>query len=200
MEEALLYWSSQITSLEFWQHLLDSFEGLGPLVPILLAMVESFVPPLPLIAIVALNVAAHGPVMGFLYSWCVVALGGSLMFTFWRRVVKRFFWRHASKYEWFRRAQKWVSNCDTSALFTLAMLPFTPTSFLHLTFGISDFDGRRYILTLLAGKAVMVGMMAIFGQSLTNALENPLYLVPAVALWVGMYFASKLFCRKHNLD
>ena len=56
MEETLLYWSSQITSLEFWQHLLDSFEGLGPLVPILLAMVESFVPPLPLIAIVALNV------------------------------------------------------------------------------------------------------------------------------------------------
>ena len=51
--------------------------------------------------------------------------------------------------------------------------------------------GRRYILTLLAGKAVMVAMMAIFGQSLTNALENPLYLVPAVALWVGMYFASK---------
>ena len=200
MEEALLYWSSQITSLEFWQHLLDSFEGLGPLVPILLAMVESFVPPLPLIAIVALNVAAHGPVMGFLYSWCGVALGGSLMFTFWRRMVKRFFWRHASKYEWFRRAQKWVSNCDTSALFTLAMLPFTPTSFLHLTFGISDFDGRRYILTLLAGKAVMVAMMAVFGQSLTSAMENPLYLLLAVALWVGMYFASKLFCRKHNLD
>ena len=200
MEETLLYWGSQLTSLEFWQHLLDSFEGLGPLVPILLAMVESFVPPLPLIAIVALNVAAHGPVMGFLYSWCGVATGGALMFTFWRRVVKRFFWRHASKYKWFRRAQKWVSNCDTSALFTLAMLPFTPTSFLHLTFGISDFDGRRYILTLLAGKAVMVAMMAVFGQSLTSAMENPLYLLLAVALWVGMYFASKLFCRKHNLD
>ena len=39
MEEALLYWSSQITSPELWQPLLDSFEGLGPLVPILLAMV-----------------------------------------------------------------------------------------------------------------------------------------------------------------
>ena len=36
------------------------------------------------------------------------------------------------------------------------MLPFTPTSFLHLAFGISDFDSRRYILTLLAGKAVMI--------------------------------------------
>ena len=70
MEETLLYWSNQITSLEFWQSLLDSFVGLGPFVPILLAMVESFVPPLPLIAIVALNVAAHGPIMGFLFSWC----------------------------------------------------------------------------------------------------------------------------------
>ena len=200
MEEALLYWSSQITSLEFWQHLLDSFEGLGPLVPILLAMVESFVPPLPLIAIVALNVAAHGPVMGFLYSWCWVALGGSLSCAGGRGVGESVCGRNASKYEGLRRAQKGVSNCAPSALCPLAMLPFTPTSFLHLTFGISDFDGRRYILTLLAGKAVMVAMMAIFGQSLTNALENPLYLVPAVALWVGMYFASKLFCRKHNLD
>lgn len=200
MEETLLYWSEQITSLEFWQSLLDSFEGLGPFVPILLAMVESFVPPLPLIAIVALNVAAHGPIMGFLYSWCGVAIGGMVMFSFWRRVVKRFFWRHASKYAWFRRAQGWVNHCDTSTLFTLAMLPFTPTSFLHLTFGISDFDAGRYAAALLAGKAVMVAMMAAFGQSLTNALENPFYLVLAVALWVGMYFASKLFCRRHHLD
>src|SRR5699024_25374 len=128
-----------------------------------------------------------------------VATGGALMFTFWRRVVKRFFWRHASKYKWFRRAQKWVSNCDTSALFTLAMLPFTPTSFLHLTFGISDFDGRRYILTLLAATAVMGARTAVPGQSLTSAMETPLYLLLAGALWVGMYFASKLFCRKHTL-
>lgn len=200
MEETLLYWGDEITSLEFWQSLLDSFVGLGPFVPILLAMVESFVPPLPLIAIVALNVAAHGPIMGFLYSWCGVALGGLVMFTFWRRVVKRFFWRHASKYKWFRKAQGWVSNCDTSTLFTLAMLPFTPTSFLHLAFGISDFDGRRYALALLSGKFVMVAMMAIFGESLSNALENPLYLILAVILWVAMYFASKIFCRRHNLD
>ena len=200
MEDMLQYWSTQITSLDFWKNLLDSFEGLGPLVPVLLAMVESFVPPLPLIAIVALNVAAHGPVMGFLYSWCGVVVGGAIMFTFWRRVVKRFFWRFASRFEPIRKAEKWVSHCDVPTLFTLAMRPFTPTSFLHLAFGISDFDSRRYILTLLAGKAVMIAMMALFGQSLTSALENPLYLVLAVLLWVGMYFASKLFCQKHHLD
>ena len=75
----------QLGTLEFWETLLDSFGNLGPIAPIMLAMVESFFPPLPLIAIVALNVAAHGGILGFLYSWAGVALGGSIMFLFWRR-------------------------------------------------------------------------------------------------------------------
>ena len=60
-------------------------------------MVESFFPPLPLIAIVALNVAAHGGLLGFVYSWAGVMLGGTVMFLLWRRVVKRFFWKFARR-------------------------------------------------------------------------------------------------------
>lgn len=70
-------WFHQLGQLEFWEGLLTGFEDLGPLVPILLAAVESFFPPLPLVAIVALNVAAHGGVLGFLYSWMGVATGGT---------------------------------------------------------------------------------------------------------------------------
>ena len=86
-----LGWIDRLGQLDFWEGLLAGFEGLGPVAPILLAMVESFFPPLPLVAIVALNVAAHGGLLGFLYSWLGVAAGGTLMFLFWRRVVKRFF-------------------------------------------------------------------------------------------------------------
>ena len=67
MQTTLMGWIHQLGTLEYWEALLAGFEGLGPLVPILLAMVESFFPPLPLIAIVALNVAAHGGLLGFLY-------------------------------------------------------------------------------------------------------------------------------------
>ena len=95
-------------------------------------MVESIFPPLPLIAIVALNVAAHGGFLGFVYSWLGVAAGGTVVFLFWRRVVKRFFWKLASRSEKLKKAQQWVSHVDTATLFMLAVLPFTPTSFLHL--------------------------------------------------------------------
>ena len=164
MEMTMIGWLHQLGTLEFWEALLESFGGLGPIAPVILAMVESFFPPLPLIAIVALNVAAHGGLLGFVYSWAGVMLGGTVMFLLWRRVVKRFFWKFA------RRS------------------------------AISDFDEKRYLVTMLLGKGVMVAMMALFGQSLVSAMKNPFYLVLAIAIWAGMYFASKHFCKKHEID
>ena len=189
----------QLGTLEFWETLLEGFGDLGPLAPITLAMVESFFPPLPLIAIVALNVAAHGGFLGFAYSWIGVLLGGTLMFLLWRRVVKRFFWKVASRSEKLEKAQRWVSRLDVASLFMLSVLPFTPTSFMHFAFGISDFDEKRYLITMLLGKGAMVAMMALFGQSLVSSLKNPVYLILAVVLWGGMYWASKQFCKKHDI-
>ena len=185
----------QLGTLDFWKTLLDGFGDLGPLAPIALAMVESFFPPLPLIAIVALNVAAHGGFLGFAYSWIGVLLGGTLMFLFWRRVVKRFFWKVASRSEKLEKAQRWVSRLDVASLFMLSVLPFAPSSFMHFAFGISDFDEKRYLITMLLGKGAMVAMMALFGQSIVSSLKNPVYLILAVVL----YWASKQFCKKHDI-
>ena len=190
----------QLGTLEFWNTLLEQFEGLGPVAPILLALVESLFPPLPLIAIVAINVAAQGGLLGFLYSWIGVALGGGIMFLFWRRVVKRFFWKYAHRFAMLQKAERWVNRFGTASLFMLAVLPFTPTAFLHLAFGISDFDERRYLLTLVGAKGIMVGMMAIFGQSVVSSLRDPFYLILAVVIWCAMYAVSKWFCKKHHLD
>ena len=200
MNGVMMTWLHQLSTLEFWETLLDSFGDLGPLAPITLAMVESFFPPLPLVAIVALNVAAHGGLFGFLYSWIGVALGGSIMFLLWRRVVKRYFWKIASRSSKLERAQQWVNRFDTSSLFMLTLLPFAPSSFMHLAFGISDFDEKRYLITMLLGKGVMMAMMSIFGQSLVSSMRNPVYLILAVVLWGGMYFVSKKFCKRHNLE
>lgn len=189
----------QLGTLDFWRTLLDGFGDLGPLAPIALAMVESFFPPLPLIAIVALNVAAHGGFLGFAYSWIGVLLGGTLMFLLWRRVVKRFFWKVARRSEKLEKAQRWVSRFDVASLFMLSVLPFAPSSFMHFAFGISDFDEKRYLITMLLGKGAMVAMMALFGQSLVSSLKNPVYLILAVVLWGGMYWASKQFCKKHDI-
>ena len=200
MDHTIMAWLHQLGTLEFWEALLEGFGNLGPLAPITLSMVESFFPPLPLIAIVALNVAAHGGFLGFVYSWIGVMLGGTIMFLLWRRVVKRFFWKYASRFGRLQKAERWVSRFDTASLFMLSLLPFTPSSFMHFAFGISDFDEKRYLITMLLGKGVMVAMMAVFGQSLVSSMKNPFYLVLAVLIWGGMYLASKWFCKRHEID
>ena len=200
MNSTVMAWLHQLGTLEFWQNLLEGFGNLGPIAPIFLAMVESFFPPLPLIAIVALNVAAHGGFFGFAYSWIGVMLGGTIMFLLWRRVVKRFFWKIASRSQKLEKAERWVSRFDTASLFMLSVLPFTPSSFMHFAFGISDFDEKRYLITMLLGKGVMVAMMALFGQSLVSSMKNPVYLIFAIVIWAGMYWVSKQFCKRHDID
>ena len=54
---------------------------------------------------------------------------------------------------------------------------------MHFAFGISDFDEKRYLITMLLGKGAMVAMMALFGQSIVSSLKNPVYLILAVVLW-----------------
>ena len=200
MQGMIINWFHQLGTLEYWEALLEGFGNLGPVAPITLAMVESFFPPLPLVAIVALNVAAHGGLLGFLYIWIGVVLGGSIMFLFWRHIVKRYFWKIGSRSAKLEKAQQWVNRFDTSSLFMLALLPFTPTSFMHLAFGISDFDAKRYLITVLLAKGVMVAMMAVFGQSLVSSMKQPGYLILAVLIWGAMYWASKRFCKRHNLE
>ena len=98
------------------------------------------------------------------------------------------------------QAQQWVNHFDTASLFMLALLPFAPTSFMHFAFGMSDMDEGHYLRTVLLGKGAMVGMMAVFGQSLLSSLRNPGYLVLAIAIWGGMYWVSKQFCKKHDIN
>lgn len=42
MEMTMIGWLRQLGTLEFWEALLEGFGGLGPIAPVILAMVESF--------------------------------------------------------------------------------------------------------------------------------------------------------------
>lgn len=192
-------WIQLLISLEFWQQQLDHFQLLGPLVPILLACLESFIPALPLVAIVTLNVLAHGPVLGFLYSWSGSMLGCFLVFTFYRKLIRPLLGKLLDKYEKLRRAQAWVTNFDHKALFLLATMPATPSSFLNLAFGISEYPYRQYLVSMAVAKLVMVLLLAVFGQSISAAFENPVFLVLSLVLFFLLFGAAKKLTKKHDL-
>ena len=200
MEDKIIEYIQLLGSVEFWEGLFHSFRILGPLAPILLAMVESFIPALPLIAIVTLNVAAHGGILGFLYSWCGSTIGSMLFFLFCRKVLKRVIVRIANKHPKIMKAREWVNGVNKKALFAIIAMPFTPSSFVNFAMGVSDFDEKEYIKIMASAKIIMLILLSLFGQSMVQALENPAFIALAAVLILILYLVSRYVKKKHNLE
>ena len=190
----------KMVTVEFWDQLFHSFQILGPFVPMLIAMVEAFIPALPLIAIVTLNVAAHGAVLGFVYSWIGSVFGSILFFALCRKFFKPWITRFADKHPKIMKARNWVNTINKKALFLIITMPFTPSCFVNFAMGVSDFDAKTYIKIMAAAKIIMLILLSLFGQSVVQAFENPVFIVLAVLLVVVLYLVSRYIRKRHNLD
>lgn len=199
MSTKMMEYIKLISTVEFWESVFHSFRILGPLAPILLAATESLIPALPLIAIVTLNVAAHGIILGFLYSWVGACIGSTLVFLFFRKIAKKLFLKLVKRYNKVRKARDWVNGVNPKALFLIAIVPFTPSSFLNFAFGISDFDEKKYLCIMVTAKAIMILLLSLFGQSLVQALENPVFIIIALVLAMVLYIISKKVSKDNNL-
>ena len=183
-------WES-ITSLEFWSWLLSEFKGLGPLAPIILTALESIIPPLPLVAIVFVNIAAHGVLLGFLYSWIGTCLGCTVVFLVFRHLFRDMFLRFSDRHPKVLKARKWVEQTNTATLFMVALFPFTPSSFINFAFGVSEFSRRKYLLTLYCAKLIMIGLLAAVGKSAIKAVNDPRFILISLGILVVTYVLSK---------
>lgn len=176
-----------------------ALSGMTPLGGFLLSALESLIPPIPLTAIVSLNVAAFGGKQGFLVSWAGTCIGSVVVFLFFSilgntSLVRRFLsGGHISK------AVRIVGEIDERALFLIIMLPFTPSAFVNFAFGFSKYPRKKFLRVLIPAKAVMVGSLTAVGKSLVSAFENPAYVLLTAAILVALIALSRKMNQKHSL-
>ena len=101
--------------------------------------------------------------LGFLYSWVGTTLGSLIVFLFFRRIVKRKLMPWFSRRASIQKALDWVADRNAAVLFILVSLPFTPSSFINIAFGLSDFDEQKFIKTLIAAKLIMICLLYTSG-------------------------------------
>ena len=181
------------TVMTEWIHQLTPWVGVG------LAALESLFPPIPLTAVVAANVAAFGPVFGFLYSWIGSAFGSALVFFVIRAIATLPALRNLLGRDKLRKARGFVGRMKPAALFLLIMLPFAPSSFVNFACGVSHYGRRRYLLVMLPAKAVMIASLSLLGESLQRA-ANPFWLLGGAALLLLLYLVSKRVSKRHDPD
>ncbi|MGB7594599.1 MAG: VTT domain-containing protein [Erysipelotrichaceae bacterium] len=193
-------WINLVLSDAFWMQVLANYRGFGPIAPIFLAMVESFIPALPLIAIVAFAIGAYGPFLGFLYSYIGSLTGSVLVFLLFRRIVKPYFMHLVPQRKNLAKLVDWVSRQTPVTIFMLASFPFTPSSLLNTTFGLSDFRELPYIVAIAAGKLIMIALLALFGSSVVNVVKNPYYLILMIVLFLLLRYVYAKIQKKSALN
>ncbi|MBN2850440.1 MAG: TVP38/TMEM64 family protein, partial [Erysipelotrichaceae bacterium] len=178
----------------------EQFRDFGPLAPVFLALVESFIPALPLIAIVTFSTGAFGPYFGFLFSY-IGSLGGSiLVFLLIRKIVKPYFMHWVPKRKNLNRWMHWVSRQTPDTIIMLSAMPFTPSSLLNLTFGLSEFVAMKYIVSIAIGKFIMIGAMAMFGHTMIRSLGDPWVLLGLGLIYLVVHLLYRRIKVKAKLD
>ncbi len=177
--------------------LLDYVEQGGPLVGILLAMVESFCPILPLVAFVIINVGVFGFFFGYLYSWIGNCTGSFLLFLLIRKVGGK---RMQSKIQSskYKGTLEKIKNKNSNVLFLLYCFPFTPSFLISGAAALANMDTRRFLITLIPSKLVMLLSLAFIGENVSSFFEDPVKSIIYILFIVLVNLLSKKLFEKYE--
>lgn len=185
-------------SMENIVELTQSYRAFGPLIGFLLPFVEAFLPFLPLFVFVFANATAYGLWIGFLLSWGGSVLGAYAVFLVVRKYGRARFMNFMTKHEKVQKLIRWVERNGFGPLFLLLCLPFTPSALVNLVAGLSNIRKHYYLLTVMAGKLVMVFTISFVGYDLRALFTQPLRTAIVVIVVVLLYIIGKMLEKRLN--
>lgn len=171
--------------------LLDQYEQLGPLPGILVPMLESFLPILPLFAIVMGNAAAYGLWLGFFYSWIGVLMGSMIVFLISRKFGKKVTAYILRRYPKGHLFLRWIEKKGFAPIFLLSCFPLTPSFLVNIVSGLTIVPVKTFFIAVLFGKAIMVFFISFIGYDIFSIFEHPWKFTIIVSLILAAWLAGK---------
>ena len=175
--------------------------SIGPIAGILLIILESILPMLPLSVFITLNMISFGSFFGFLISWISTIIGCMLSFTLFRYFFQKKLYRFIKRKEQdkFAGIMKTISNIKFSNLVILIAIPFSPAFFINIAAGVSKIKTEKFFLAAIIGKMVMVYFWGYIGTTLLESLTDITVLFKIAFLLVLAFFVSKIVEKKLKL-
>ncbi|UJF25966.1 TVP38/TMEM64 family protein [Planococcus sp. 107-1] len=178
--------------------LTQSYRAFGPLIGFLLPFFEAFLPFLPLFVFVFANATAYGLWIGFLISWGGAVAGSYVVFLIIRKYGRARFMNFMTKHERVQRLIHWVERNGFGPLFLLLCFPFTPSALVNLVAGLSNISRHYYLLTLMAGKFVMVFMISYVGYDIRALFTQPIRTAVVIVVIILLYVIGKVLEKRLN--
>lgn len=180
---------------------LQSLGVWGPIVGCFFIMIESMAPVLPLFVFITLNFLAFGNILGFIISWIFTCLGCFISFLLFRCKVQTWLFKRIKQEGLVsKKTIDVITNLKFEQLTTIIAIPFTPAFLVNIVAGLSSMSYKKFIGSLLIGKAFLVYFWGFVGVSLIESIKNPIYLVRVGILLLIAYIVSKIVSRKLRIE
>lgn len=155
------------------------------LIGTLSCFIESFLPMLPLIALVGANAFFFGLLGGLVISWISSGLGTTCLFLLISRfnnhkLINKF------KNEKIEKGIGWIHKQGFKILFIAYSCPFIPGFLVTIACALCDRKLKDFAPAMLSGKFVMFLFVSYPSSNIQGFITNPF----KVIIFIGLVFAS----------
>ena len=165
----------------------------GGFISVFLIFVEAFIPMLPLIAFVSVNIVIFGILPGFVLSSISTIIGGSVVFLLSRKFFKSRVIVYLEKHPKFKIIKSLKTGLDKISLPGLSLIiacPFTPSFVINIGGGLSNMSFAKYIASMIIGKFCMIYFIVFVGTNLVEVFNNPIAILKIILAFVFAYILS----------
>ncbi len=187
------------------ENVVGILQSIGPISGVVLILLESIFPVLPLAVFIALNVTSFGYVFGFIISWVSTCVGCLMSFYFFRHFfrgkLEKFLNKKRDKsIKKAKQLKKRIDKISLTNLVLIIALPFTPAFLINIAAGLSKINKEKFILALLIGKLSIVYFWGYIGKSFIDSMMDIGTIIKICLLLVGAYILSKIVGKKFNIE
>ncbi len=158
-------------------NLVQDYWFLSICVGFLSVFVESFIPMLPLVAIVTANAALFGMLNGLLISWFGSVIGTICLFLLILKISEHSKLLKKVKSEKVKNAILWIDQKGFKLLFIAYACPFLPACVITIASGLSKRNIATFISAVVSGKFIMFLVVSYIGQDIYGFITNPIKII-----------------------
>ena len=174
----------------------------GLVIGIILIILESFLPILPLGVIVALITNAYGLFFGIIVSWISNCIGCYLVYSVFSNITEKLYNKILSKKikEKVNLGIKKFNEISLPTLAAIIALPFTPSFLINILSGVSRINKKKYLVALTIGKIFMISFWAYIGKSFIESMSDLKTIITILVMLLMTYIISIIVSKKINIE
>ena len=189
------------------QELIDNFvnniiyylQDYGILAGILIIILESIIPALPLGVFIAFNMMAFGNAVGFIISWISTILGCLISYFFFSKILGNRIQKNPERYKKLSKITKSITKISFSNLVLIVALPFSPAFLINIACGIANINLKKFLASLLIGKISIIYFWGFISKSLLESITDVKTIITIIIMLSVSYYISKLVNKKLNI-